>query len=375
MTGVRAAAAAAALLLAACGGVDPAVSPPAPTSAAPATTSSQLDAVVSAAGKEGKIVLSGPPSAVWRTALTSFEQDYPSIKIEYTGTTSRDFWPRVTQEQKAGQYLWDLRVGGPDPSVFAARDQGILAPIKPLLVIPEATDESQWVGAAQGLLWADSGKEYLRNFLAYGSSQILVNRDLASADAFSSGKQLIDPKWKGKIVLQDPRGGSGLGAVTTIMVAYGEDFLRNLLTNQALTVTADNRQEAEWLVRGNDVIGIGNVSDEIASFAQQGLKANVVPIEDAPPSLSIGFGSTQLLKNAPHPNATKVFVNWLMTKKAQSAIVKGVPAVNSLRLDVPPGAPQGLVDPKKIDQYIPHQFERLLPQRKKAEDISSELLK
>ena len=375
MTGVRAAAAAAALLLAACGGVAPAVSPPAPTSAAPATTSSQLDAVVSAAGKEGKIVLSGPPSAVWRTALTSFEQDYPSIKIEYTGTTSRDFWPRVTQEQKAGQYLWDLRVGGPDPSVFAARDQGILAPIKPLLVIPEATDESQWVGAAQGLLWADSGKEYLRNFLAYGSSQILVNRDLASADAFSSGKQLIDPKWKGKIVLQDPRGGSGLGAVTTIMVAYGEDFLRNLLTNQALTVTADNRQEAEWLVRGNDVIGIGNVSDEIASFAQQGLKANVVPIEDAPPSLSIGFGSTQLLKNAPHPNATKVFVNWLMTKKAQSAIVKGVPAVNSLRLDVPPGAPQGLVDPKKIDQYIPHQFERLLPQRKKAEDISSELLK
>ena len=369
------------LQLAACGGTAPAASAP-PTAgspaaaSAPAVTASGLDsAVVAAAKKEGKLVLSAPPSAVWRTALTSFEKDYPDIKIEYTGTTSRDFWPRVTQEQKTGQYLWDLRVGGPDPSVFAARDQGVLAPIKPLLAIPEATDESQWTGAAQGLLWADKGKEYLRNFLAYGSSQIMVNRELAPSDAFNSGKQLIDPKWKGKIVLQDPRGGSGLGAATTIMVAYGEDFLRTLLANQALAVTADNRQEAEWLVRGNDVIGIGNVSDEIASFAKQGLKANVVSIDDAPPSLSIGFGSTQLLKNAPHPNATKVFVNWLMTKKAQSAIVKAVPAVNSLRLDVPPGAPQGVIDPKKLDQYIPHQFERLLPQRQKAAEISKQLLK
>jgi hypothetical protein len=64
-----------------------------------------------------------------------------------------------------------------------------------------------------------------------------------------------------------------------------------------------------------------------------------------------------------------------MTRKAEGAIVKAVPAVNSLRLDVPPGAPQGVVDPNKLDQYIPHQFERLLPQRQKAEDISNQLLK
>lgn len=359
--------------LAACGGAAPPVSSPAAGSVS--SKGLGLDSVVAAAKKEGKIVLSAPPSAVWRAALTSFEKDYPDVKVEYTGTTSRDFWPRVTQEQKNGQYLWDLRVGGPDPSVFAARDEGLLAPIKPLLAIPEATDESQWLGAAQGLLWADKGKEYMRNFLAYGSSQIMVNRDLVPAEAFNSGKQLIDPKWKGKIVLQDPRGGSGLGSATTIMVAYGEDFLRNLLTNQALAVTADNRQEAEWLVRGNYVIGIGNVSDELVSFAKQGLKANVVLLDDAPPSLSIGFGSTQLLKSQPHPNAAKLFVNWLMTQKAQTAIVSNVQTVNSLRLDVPAGLPNGVIDPKRLDEYIPHQFERLLPMRQKAAQLANELLK
>jgi iron(III) transport system substrate-binding protein len=361
------------LALAACG-----QSQAAPTSQAPAAQASATnswDSAVAAGKKEGKLVLSGPPSPVWRSSLTAFEKDYPDIKVEYTGTTSRDFWPRITQEQKNGQFLWDLRVGGPDPSVFAARDQGILAPVKPLLVLPEATDESQWFGAAQNLVWADNAKEYMRNFLAYGSSQIMVNRDLVTADAFSSGKQLIDPKWKGKIVLQDPRGGSGLGSVTTIMVAYGEDFLKTLLSQQAVAVTAENRQEAEWLVRGNYVIGIGNVSDELVSFKQQGLNANVVLLDDAPPSLSIGFGSTQLLKNPPHPNATKVFANWLMTQKAQANLVKTVQSVNSLRLDVQPGLPDGVLDAKRMNDYIPHQYERLLTTRQRAEQLSNELLK
>jgi iron(III) transport system substrate-binding protein len=359
-------------ILGACGG---SAQPSPASSAAGASSIPAWDQAVASARKEGKIVLSGPPSQVWRTALTAFEKDYPEINVEYTGTTSRDFWPRIAQEQKSGQYLWDLRVGGPDPSVFAARDQGMLAPIKPLLILPEATDEGQWFGAAQDLVWADTAKQYMRNFLAYGSSQIMVNRDLVPADAFNSGKQLIDPKWKGKMVLQDPRGGSGLGSVTTIMVAYGEDFLRTLLSQQALAVTADNRQEAEWLVRGNYVIGIGNVSDELVSFKQQGLNANVALLDDAPPSLSIGFGSTQLLKNAPHPNATKVFVNWLLTQKAQANLVKTVQSVNSLRLDVPPGLPDGVLDPKRLNDYIPHQYERLLATRQKAEQLSNELLK
>src|SRR5579862_3511448 len=147
-----------ALLLAACGAGSATPSATAPTASAPAAASApgstaaqsggqaQLDSAVAAGKKEGKIVLSGPPSAVWRTALTSFEKDYPDIKVEYAGTTSRDYWPRIAQEQKAGQFLWDLRVGGPDPQVFEARDQGMLAPVKPLLITPDATDESLWFG-------------------------------------------------------------------------------------------------------------------------------------------------------------------------------------------------------------------------------------
>ena len=369
-----------ALLLAACGGSQsaPVVSPSAAApNVKPAASGWQAewDAAVAGATKEGKLVLSGPPSQVWRTALTSFEKDYPDVKIEYTGTTSRDFWPKIVQEQKAGQYLTDLRVGGPDPQVFQARDEGYLAQVGPTLIRPDVADDSQWIGVDKGLPWGDKAKQYLRNFLAYGSTQIMVNRDSVPASQLSSGKQLTEPQWKGKMVLQDPRGGSGLGSVTTIMVAYGEDFLKKLLSDQALAVTADNRQEAEWLARGRYAVGIGNVSDELLVLQQQGVKANVTLLEDSPPSLSTGFGGIQLMKNPPHPNSTKVFVNWLLGQKAQTTIIQTIPQANSLRKDVTPVNKDTVLDLNRLDQYIPHQYEQLLPQRQRALQLSNELLK
>jgi len=330
--------------------------------------------LVDAARGEGRLILAGPPSEVWRSALLSFEKAYPGITVEYSGITSRDFWPRRSQERRAGKYLWDLRVGGPDPQVFQARDDGFLAPLRPLLVLPEATNEGQWFGASQGLLYADKGQAFIRNFLAQGSTQIHVNRDLVPASALRSARDLIDPRWKGKIVQQDPRGGSGLGALTVLLSAYGEDFVRTLLTKQDVVITSDNRQEAEWLVRGKYPIGIGSVADEILYFEQQGVKSGVVLLADAPRALSIGFGSIQVLTKAPHPNGTQLYVNWLLTRKAQSQIATTV-QVNSLRLDVPPGSPDLALDPKRLQDYIPHQFEQMLPLRKRAQQLARELLK
>ncbi len=334
----------------------------------------EWDGTLAAARKESRLVLSGPPSQPWRTALTAFEKDYPDIKVEYTGITSRDFWPRVSQEKRGGQHLWDLRVGGPDPQVYEARDGGLLDPVKPLLLLPEVVDDSKWFGAAQGLSYADKEKQFLRNFLAQGGSQILVNRDLIPVSDLRSSADLVDPRWKGKIVVQDPRGGSGLGAVTILMARYGEDFIRTLLTKQDVVVTANNRQEAEWLVRGRYPIGVGNVTDELLYFQRQGLKANVKLLTEGPQALSIGFGSIQVLKQAPHPNAVRVFVNWLLTQKVQDQVARTV-EVNSLRLDVSPGNPDLALDPKRLQDYVPHQYESFLSTRKRAQQLATELLK
>ena len=337
------------------------------------TVQAEWDRTVAAAKQEGRLALSGPPGQLWRDALLTFERDYPEIKVEFTGQNSRDFWPRLFQERAAGQYVWDLRVGGPDPQVYEARDQGMLDPVRPLLVLPEVADDSKWLGGLDGL-FADKDNQYLPGFLAYTRTTIMVNRDTIPEADLASQQQLLDPRWRGRIVLQDPRGGAGLGVLAVLLAGNGEEYVRDLLTKQEPVVTGDNRQQAEWVVRSRYPIGIGLGNDQLITFEQQGLKFNVKPIVEGPKGLNIGFGGIQLINRGPHPNATKVFINWLLSQKTQSQLAKTVEA-NSRRLDVPPVIPEEMPDPNRMAEYIPHQEEELLPVRHRAVQLATELIK
>src|SRR4051812_3083675 len=70
---------------------------PAPASAPPAggAAGAEWDRAVEAAKQEGRIVIAGPPGESWRAALSSFQNDYPGIAVDYNGFNSRDFFPRL----------------------------------------------------------------------------------------------------------------------------------------------------------------------------------------------------------------------------------------------------------------------------------------
>ena len=332
----------------------------------------EWEQTVAAAQQEGRVVLSGPPGEVWRKALMTFEQDFPEIQVEYNGANSRDFWPRVFRERELGQYLWDLRVGGPDAQVYEARDKGVLDPVRPLLLLPEVVDESQWFGGRNGL-FVDQERKYILGFLAYASAPVYVNRAFISETEFWSDKDLLHPQWKGKIVLQDPRGGAGLGSMTVMLAVHGEQFVRDLLSKQDVVVTSNNRQQVEWVIRGRYPIGIGVLPDELLAFQQQGLNFNVQPLREGAVGLSVGFGGVQLLNRAPHPNAARAFINWLLQQKVQSNLAQAL-KTNSRRLDVPPGDPEAVIDLKRIKDYVPHQYEKHLQLRQRMIELAMKLL-
>jgi iron(III) transport system substrate-binding protein len=350
-----------------------ATAPASSGAAAPAGQPAGWDQTVAAAKQDGKLALSGPPGSLWRDALLTFEKDYPEIKVEFTGMNSRDFWPRLVQERQSNQFLWDLRVGGPDPQVYQARDEGMLAPIRPLLALPEVADDSKWLGGLDGL-FVDNSHEYLPGFTAYVRTSIWVNRDAVPESELNTQRGLLESRSKGKIVVQDPRGGAGLGVLTVMLAGNGEQYVRDLLTNQEVTVTGDNRQQAEWVVRGRYPIGVGMGTDQLIVFEQQGLKFNVKPLEEGPKGLNIGFGGLQLMDRAPHPNATKLFINWLLTQRVQEHLSKTI-ETNSRRLDVAPFNPAEQPDPARMSEYVPHQAEALLPQRQRTQQLASELIK
>jgi ABC-type Fe3+ transport system substrate-binding protein len=158
-----------------------------------------------------------------------------------------------------------------------------------------------------------------------------------------------------------------------LYVFRGEDYVRELLTKQDVTVTGDNRQLVDWVVRGRYPIGVGLTGDVLRQFQAEGLGGNVRTLDEGPKALSPGFGGIQLLNRPPDPNAAKLFVNWLLSREAQTRISETV-GVNSRRVDVPVADPTSAPDPARLHEYVRHQDEDLLPQRERTQELALELV-
>jgi len=206
---------------------------------------------------------------------------------------------------------------------------------------------------------------------------VYVNRDLVPESELSRIDQLWDPKWSGKIAIFEPRVPSpGSQAMATWLMSKGEDRLRAFMQDQQLAVTDDRRQLAEWVVRGRYPIGIGVVLSSLTLFREQGLPIeNIKPLVDADPAakqLSYGTTALALLDRAPHPNAAKVFANWLLTRETLEAFAQRT-GYNVRRLDVPLAAPEQAVDP--TEKYLDLTLEETFALRVTALAMARELLR
>jgi ABC-type Fe3+ transport system substrate-binding protein len=316
------------------------------------------DATIAAASKEGALVLSVPSGRAWRDALAKFSDDYPEIKTEMTPVASRDFWPRILKEQEAGQYLWDLRIGGVDAPAYDMKDKGELAPVRPLFVLPEITDEKSW-GAGFDGLFLDKEKQFFPAFVAYESQSVYYNKAKLGGAAPPTMQTLDQPQWSGKISLADPRGGAALNTLVVMDKLYGDEPIKRLMA-QKPAVTGEPRQMVDWLASGRYPIAFGLPTAALLEYAQRGASvADFVKVKGLQ-IWSPGVGALQYLAKAPHPHATKVFVNWLLSKDTQTMLMQAV-KLNSQRVDVPHGDPDEVVDAKLMREYTCTQAEELEP--------------
>ena len=311
------------------------------------TDTAEWKKVLEAAKKEGKIVISGAPGEGWRKSLVDmFQQEYPEIAVEFSAGPSRNFWTRIQQERALGKKLWDLRSGGPDTGAMDAKKRGFLAPIRPLLM-PDIADDSKWIGGIDGV-FVDREKKYFFGYILYIQPSAYVNRDFIKESDLKSSAQLLDSKFKSKIVITTPTGGSSQNSLCHIAFMYGANFIRDLLSKQEMIITDDNRQQVEWVVRGKYPIAIGFSKTLLIPFEKQGLGRNIVATEDKVIRLTTGSGTLSLLEGAPHPNATKVYINWLLSQKTQIMLSRNIEH-NSSRTDVPPV--ETAVDPGQLSKY------------------------
>ena len=330
----------------------------APAAAEGASWQRDWDATVAAANQEGALVVSAPSGRDWRDALMEFQKAYPQIKLDMTPAASRDFWPRIVKEHEAGQYLWDLRIGGVDAPSYDLKNKGELAPVRPLLMLPEVVDDKAWAAGLDGL-FLDKEKQYFPAFVAYESQSVYYNK---AKIADGAALTIAEPR-RSEMGRQDLDGRS----------ARRRGAQHPDRDRQALWRRAD--QEADEQSAGHHqraapadgLAGLGPLSHRLrhAEHHAGRIRPARRAVDDFAkvPGLKIwspGVGAIQLLVKQPHPNAAKVFINWLLTRDVQAKLMQAV-RLDSQRVDVPPGDPATALAAGAMGQYICTQSEDLEP--------------
>jgi iron(III) transport system substrate-binding protein len=283
------------------------------------------------ARKEGKVVVSIPASAELRKLIEeAFKKRFSGIDLELVPSRGTAIVSRIASEHKAGVRHFDIHIGGSNSSVSGLLDIGILEPIEPYFILPEVKDPKNWWG---GHMWVDRAQRYIYSFQAYLTESMWRNEALVKTEEIRSYDDMLHPKWRGKIGTLDPRTpGAGDSNWAYIWLVKGEDYLKKLAA-QNLTLGRDQRVLGDNLAKGKLAIVVGLTYYSLLPFVQAGLPVKPVPPLREGTYGTGGSGNLTLIKNPPHPNATKVFVNWLLGKEGQEITTKALGQATR-RLDV-----------------------------------------
>ncbi len=266
--------------------------------------------------------------------MPEFEKKY-KIDVTFSTGSSREQVPKVLAERRAGRYTLDVWMGGLNPSVPQFIPQGVIVPLKPLLFSPEVLDNNVWF--QKRLHWFDPQRKFVLGFRGNAAkADITYNKKLVDPKEIQSYFDLLKPKWKGKIIMRDPRMQGVSGSTAFFHLSLGDEWIRRLLTEMDVRLSKSARQAAEQLALGKYAFCMFACGGEVRRLKREGH-----PVENAFPHylkeasrVSPGGGALYVLDQAPNPNAMKFFVNWWMGKQGQ-IMMQRASGDHSLREDIP----------------------------------------
>jgi iron(III) transport system substrate-binding protein len=333
-----------AIVFGACGGTPPATSTTT-ASADPATA--EWNALVAAAKAEGALNVVGGPEGSQQDGgwYDAFGKQY-GIKVTFGGGNAAEVKTRTLAERAQGVYTLDISgQGGTGTEGFVTSK--VLQPLAPLIINPEANDRSKGFYIPMAI-WSDGDRQFCQYVAIEANTNIgefyYNNQKVSQAeiDSLKSWKDLLDPKWKGRIVLGDIATGEAATDRTRLWVAVGQPWFDTLIRTQAPKIVAygDERTYADGVARGDYQVAIfppGTASLQKAMDSK-------LPVGRLERTLAEGAPHTGaqrmcVMDHPAHPNAAKLFANWMLMKDGQTALNQYTqrPDRLGLRNDVPQG--------------------------------------
>jgi len=308
-----------------------------PLHAAPPPAETITRALIAAATKEGQLT--------WYTSADlqlaekvgkAFEQKFPGIRARVERAGGERIFARVAQEYASGLHVPDAVSTGDAAQFLAWNRQKLLAPYVPEDVArhisPEHRDPGGFYATVRSSLCV----------IAYNTD--MVKRE----EAPKSFADLLDPKWKGKIVKAHPSYSGTIMTSTYQMVReLGWSYLEKLALQQVLQIQSATDTPKKIVLGERPVMADGNESN-VLLLKEAGSPIEVVYAAEGTPSV---VQPSAIFIAAPHPNAARLFQSCLFSPEGQELFVNlgGLRSVHALVKDKPGRAPLSAIKVWKDD--------------------------
>lgn len=317
----------------------------------------ERDAVIDGARKEGQVAFANSISlAGFPKFLQAFTAKYPFIDATaglYSAPTGRVL-ARVEGEMKASALSFDvLHVASLAPFLALSRQGKLAEYASPELASypAEAHDRGQWTTA-----------RIVGVIMAYHRGA------LAAALTPSSWMDLLRPEFAGrKLVIQDSASGTSFNQMYLLGQTLGQDYLKRLAAQRPIIVSTAP-QMIDLLVRNEAMIGA--CVDHYRAFEPDAIKAGIVGVYPSD-GMPLATAPIAIFKDAPHPNAARLFVDYVLSREGQTLLNTELFGVYSMRPDVRPPegqrplaqtkplVPSNLADYERASAAFPETFDAL----------------
>ena len=305
-------------------------------------------ALIAAAKKEGQVT--------WYTTLIvnqiirplkdAFEKKYPGITLQYTRADDLVTSAKILAEGQAGRMQADIFDG--IANMLPLEEANLLVPF----TVPNAADYPPELKAKDG---------YWNAVIMYVFTPGINTELLPKDKAPKTFQDLLDPKLKGKMAWNGSSMAGAYGFVANILTTMGEEkgmaYLRALAKQQVVNVDASSRAVLDQVIAGEYWMNLMAFNHHTVISARKGAPCDWVKLEPAPVTLD----ALGLLKGAPHPNAARLLLEFLLSEEGQKVFQKNeylpaLPSVPAMVAGLRPndgGFKANFMRPEEIHRQLP----------------------
>ena len=305
-------------------------------------------ALIAAAKKEGQVT--------WYTTLIvnqiirplkdAFEKKYPGITLQYTRADDLVTSAKILAEGQAGRMQADIFDG--IANMLPLEEANLLVPF----TVPNAADYPPELKAKDG---------YWNAVIMYVFTPGINTELLPKDKAPKTFQDLLDPKLKGKMAWNGSSMAGAYGFVANILTTMGEEkgmaYLRALAKQQVVNVDASSRAVLDQVIAGEYWMNLMAFNHHTVISARKGAPCDWLKLEPAPVTLD----ALGLLKDAPHPNAARLLLEFLLSEEGQKVFQKNdylpaLPSVPAMVAGLRPndgGFKANFMRPEEIHRQLP----------------------